>query len=254
MPLVIAVVASGRGQGKTTLVELLCRALSKDLVVWTVKHVSHSFDIEEKDTWRHTEAGAAGTIAVSPEQIIMLKPRREASLEDALSEIPTGVDLVIIEGFRESVYPKVLVARTIGEAKEQLREIEGVFAASVGSEETGSTKVLGSIPILSQDELVKKVREMVVTDQVRRLPRMNCKKCGYSSCDALAEAIASGNASLRQCRVLEESDLQLLVDGNQVYLSQFPKSFVKNVVLAMVGTLKGVDHDTMARVSIELKV
>ena len=254
MPLVIAVVASGRGRGKTGLVELLCHALSKELVVWTVKHASHSFDIEDKDTWRHMEAGAAGTIAVSPRQVMVLKPRRDAPLEDVLLEIPAGVDLVLVEGFRGSAYPKVLVAKTVDEAQKQLQEIDGVFAAFVDSEETGSNKALGSIPVLSGEELARNVREMIVRDQVKQLPGLNCRKCGYSSCEALAAAMVSGNASLKQCKVLEESELRLLVDGNQVHLSQFPKSFVKNVLLAMVGSLKGVDYSAMARISIELSV
>jgi molybdopterin-guanine dinucleotide biosynthesis protein B len=254
MPLVIAIVASGRGQGKTALVELLCHTLSKELIVWTVKHASNSFDIEDKDTWRHMEAGASGTIAVSPRQVVVLKSRKDASLEEALGEIPRGVDLVLIEGFRGSTYPKVLVAKTVDEAKKQLQEIEGVFAAFVGTEETGSNKVLGSIPVLSGEELAKNLREMVARDQVKRLPGLNCKKCGYPSCEALTEAIVNGSASLRQCRVLEESDLQLLVDGNQIFLSQFPKSFVKNVLLAMVESLKGVDHNSMAKISIELRI
>ena len=253
LPLVIAIVASGRRRGKTALVEMLCHALSKELAVWTVKHASHSLDIQDKDTWRHMEAGAAGTIAVSPRQVMVLKPLRDAPIEDALGEIPPEADLVLVEGFRGSKYPKVLVAKTRSEAEKQLQETDGVFAVFAGSEKTGSNKVLGSIPVLSGEELARKVREMVAKDQAKRLPGLNCRKCGYSSCEALGGAIINGEASLKQCKVLEESDLQLLVDGNQIHLSQFPKSFVKNVLLAMVGSLKGV-NSAMARISIKLRV
>jgi len=253
MPLVMAVVAAGRGRGKTALVELICRALSGDFTVWTVKHLSQSFDLRDKDTWRHMAAGAYGTIAVSPEEVVTLKSKRGASVEDALDEVPAGVDLVLAEGFRKSLYPKVLVARTVDEAMEQLRKIEGVFALHIPGEELGSLKAAGKIPVLSEGELIERVREMVVADQVKRLPGINCRKCGFSSCDALGKAIREGSGFLRQCRVLQESDLQLLVDGHQVYLSPFPKSFVKNVLLAMVGTLKGVDGSKMARLLIEVR-
>ncbi len=252
MPLVIAIVASGRGRGKTALVELLCHVLSKELVIWTMKHISHSFDIEEKDTWRHMEAGAAGTIAAGPRSVALLKPSKDALLVDAIGEIPAGVDLVLAEGFRKSAFPKVLVAKTVSEAEDQLRQIGGIFAVFLSMEKKEPRRAIDSVPILSGEELIERIREMVAQDQVKRLPGINCRKCGYPSCEALAEAIVKGKASLRQCGILEESDFKLLVDGNQVYLSRFPKSFVKNVLLAMVGSLKGVDK--MSRISIEMRV
>jgi len=254
MPLVMAVVAAGRGRGKTALVELICRALSRDFTVWTVKHLSQSFDMRDKDTWRHIAAGSNGTIGVSPEEVVTLKPRREASVEDALDEVPAGVDLVLVEGFRKSQYPKVLVAKTVDEAAKQLPKIDGVFALCIQGEEPGKTKVVGKAPVLSEEELIERVKEMVVADQVKRLPGINCRKCGYPSCEALVQAIKEGKGSLKQCRTLLESDLGLFVDGNQVFLSPFPRMFVKNVLLAMVGTLKGVDSGKMARLLIEVRI
>ena len=236
------------------MVELVCRALSRDFTVWTVKHLSGSFDTKEKDTWRHIAAGSSGTIAVSPEEIVSLEPRRGASVEDALAELPAGVDLVLVEGFHESTYPKVLVAKTIDEAEEQLHRIDGVFAVCIPGGGAGKANLSDKTSLLSVEELTKMVREMVVADQLRRLPGLDCRKCGYSGCDALRQAIREGSGSLRQCRALFESDLRLFVDGGQIYLSPFPRTFVRNVLLAMVGTLKGVDSGRMVKLSIEVRI
>lgn len=250
MPQIVAVVAAGRGRGKTSLVETLCRALSKGFTVWTVKHLSHTPDLEDKDTWRHVGAGAQGTIAVSPSELVVFKPRPNASIEDALQEVPEGVDLVLVEGYRSSPYPKVLVAESMEEAEEELKRIGEVFAVHIP---TGCADRLGGsteVPVLSEADLVKKVREMVVTNQVGQLPGLNCGKCGYAGCSALGEAIREGSASVKQCVALRESDLSLLVDGHRVHLSPFPESLVRNVLLAMVGTLKGGNSANSVKVSV----
>jgi len=44
------------------------------------------------------------------------------------------------------------------------------------------------------------------------------------------------------------------VDDARVYLSEFPKNFVKSVVLAMVGSLKGVNIGKAKRVTIKIEL
>jgi len=251
---IVAVVGAGRGRGKTTLVESLTRSFSENLRVWTVKHVSESFDVEEKDTWRHMEAGAEGTVAVSPERLVVLKPQAKPTPETAVGEVPRGVDLILIEGFREADYPKILVAPSIEEAEEQLGRIRGVFAVSgpIADEKAGQS--VQGVPILSIEELSGRLNRMIIEDQVKRLPGIDCKKCGYPTCKALAAAILRGEANFMDCKTLLISDLSLEVDDAQVYLSEWPKSFVKGVILSMVGSLKGVDMGRVKRISIEVSV
>lgn len=250
---VIAVVAAGRGRGKTSLIEKLCRELSKEFTVWTVKRVSHSVDVEGKDSWRHIDAGARGTVAVDPKNIVVFKRCEDAAIEDALKEVPDGVDLVLVEGFRGSQYPKILVAESINEAVEELKRIEGVFAVYVSDEDVISQSVCEGVPILDEAGLVEMVRQTVVQGQVRRLPGLNCRKCGYVSCDELGRAVREGVESIRKCVVLQESGLRLLVDGSRVYLSSFPEAMLRNVLLAMIGTLKGVKDVGSANISIHIR-
>ena len=252
MTVIVAVVAAGRERGKTTLLERLTRAFSENIRVWTVKHVSKTFDTEEKDTWRHLEAGAEGTVAVGPDQLIVLRPSAQATLETAIGEISRDIDLVLVEGFRQSGYPKVLAALSVEEAEQQLQEIRDVFAISGPVADARAGGSVQGVPILSVDELVKRLSWLVVEDQVKRLPGIDCKKCGYPSCAALASAILRGEVTLKSCRTLQVSDVVLAVDDARVYLSEFPKNFVKNVIVAMVGSLKGVDVGKAKRIIIEV--
>jgi len=254
MTVIVAVVGAGRGRGKTTLVEFLTWRFSKNLRVWTVKHVSESFDVEEKDTWRHMEAGAEGTIAVGPDGLVVLRHQAEATLETVIGEVPRDVDLVLVEGFREAANSKILVAPSVEEAEEQLGRIRGVFAVSGPVAETKAGGVVQGVPILSPEELSERLNRMILEDQIKRLPGIDCKKCGYPSCKALAAAILNGEAALRDCKTLQISDLTLMVDDVQVYLSEFPKNFVKNVVLAMTGSLKGVDVEKVRRITVNIQV
>ena len=52
-------VAGTKNTGKTTLVTLIVSELVKrGYRVGTVKHTHHELDLEDKDTWKHREAGS----------------------------------------------------------------------------------------------------------------------------------------------------------------------------------------------------
>lgn len=254
MVVVVAIVAAGRGRGKTALAESLTRHFSKTLHVWTVKHVSRSFDIEEKDSWRHMEAGAEGIVVAAPDRVVILKAESNASPETAVGQIPEDADLVIVEGFRTSGYPKILAAASLEEATTQLERIKGIIAISGPIADTGAHEPVQSVPILPVEEVAGILAKMVQEDQVRKLPGIDCKKCGYPTCRSLAEAILRGEATLRNCKTLNVSDLLLTVDGRQVYLSEFPKSFVKNVLLGMVSSLKGVNMEKAKKIVFDIRL
>jgi len=254
MTVVVAVVGAGRGRGKTALVESLTRRYSKELRVWTVKHVSKSFDIEEKDTWRHMKAGAEGTVAVGPDGLLVLKPHAQTIPEMAIGEVPRDVDLILVEGFKDADYPKILVTPSIMEAEEQLSRIRGVFAISGPVADDMAGEYIRGVPVLSVEKLSERLNRMVLEDQVKRLPGIDCKKCGYSSCEDLAKAILKGEAVLKDCKTLQISDVRLSVDETQVYLSEFPKNFVRNVVLSMIGSLKGVSIERAKQITLQIDV
>jgi len=113
-PRAIAVVGNS-GAGKTTLLERLLPALKrKGFRVGAVKHDAHRFDIDHpgKDSHRLTAAGAETMVITSASMLAMVQ-RHAASppVEELLERYFTGMDLVLVEGFRGSSLPKIEVHR-----------------------------------------------------------------------------------------------------------------------------------------------
>ena len=110
------------GCGKTTLiVALLPRLRACGLTVSTLKHAHHDVDLETpgKDTWRHRQAGAHEVILATGRRWALLHELREEP-EPTLAELLAHlqpVDLVLVEGWKTGVYPKLEVWRPLAEDK-----------------------------------------------------------------------------------------------------------------------------------------
>lgn len=96
--------------GKTTILEKLIPELTgRGLKVAVVKHDSHSFtpDTPGTDTYRFFQAGACGTIIFDGEKysvtrrVAIERPEAPAFFPDA--------DLILMEGFKRSDFPKMEV-------------------------------------------------------------------------------------------------------------------------------------------------
>jgi molybdopterin-guanine dinucleotide biosynthesis protein B len=108
--------AGWSGSGKTTLVARLLPALiARGLVVSTLKHAHHGFDVDQpgKDSWVHRQAGAREVMVGSANRWALMHEHRGAA-EPGLDELVahmSPVDLVIVEGFKSHPYPKLEVYR-----------------------------------------------------------------------------------------------------------------------------------------------
>jgi molybdopterin guanine dinucleotide biosynthesis accessory protein MobB len=111
---VISIVATKSGTGKTTLIEALIPILKeKNYNIGVLKHDAHKFGIDKegKDSYRFVKAGADKMVISSKEKIAMIeKLKEEKDLEEIL-ELFVGMDLVIIEGYKNNGYPKIEVHR-----------------------------------------------------------------------------------------------------------------------------------------------
>lgn len=107
--------AGWSGAGKTTLIERLIPVLrAKGLTVSTVKHAHHDVDLDTpgKDSWRHRQAGAGEVLVATGKRWALLHESQgpEVSLGELLLRL-SQVDLVLIEGFKGSPWPKIEVFR-----------------------------------------------------------------------------------------------------------------------------------------------
>ncbi len=112
-------VAGTKKTGKTTLVTALVKSLKQHGRVGTIKNMAgHSVD--RGDTRRHFEAGADIAIGLGNGQI---KVTRGGTLESALAELQEdGMDFVIVEGFKHSNLPKIVLGGI--EVPNALRELD----------------------------------------------------------------------------------------------------------------------------------
>lgn len=102
---VISVVGTKK-TGKTTLVTALVSSLKQHGRVGTIKNmVGHPAD--RGDTRRHFDAGADTVIGLGDSQ---LKVTPRGTLKSALAELQEdGLDYVIVEGFKHSDLPKIVL-------------------------------------------------------------------------------------------------------------------------------------------------
>ncbi|MES2978995.1 MAG: molybdopterin-guanine dinucleotide biosynthesis protein B [Pseudomonadota bacterium] len=130
------------GSGKTTLVERLIPALKfRGLRVSVVKHAHHKFDIDQpgKDTYRHREAGAFEVVVASQNRLALMREfERPAELKvhHLIAELYTGVDWVLVEGFKESDLLKIEIWRGAmqGDASKPARYPDDDFIVAIATD------------------------------------------------------------------------------------------------------------------------
>ena len=101
--------------GKTTLLTaLIAHLTTTGLKVGAVKHHHRSFtvDHEGKDSQRFTAAGARKTIITGPEQTALIEQTsKQLPLEDLAAIYLQDLDLILVEGFKQSPIPKIEIQR-----------------------------------------------------------------------------------------------------------------------------------------------
>ncbi len=102
--------------GKTTLTVRLSAALhARGHRVMTIKHGSHTFNIDPAttDTYRHYHEGAAERVAMAAPDKFALIARWDAELspEEIAEQHMSDADIVLCEGFKMSMLPKVEIFR-----------------------------------------------------------------------------------------------------------------------------------------------
>jgi len=114
MPPVLPFVGKS-GSGKTTLMEKIIAGLRQQgYRVGVVKHHGHATNIDQpgKDSWRHAQAGAVKVVLSSPIQIALFaEVNDELPLKEVVERYLNDVDIVLVEGYKWSSYPKIEISR-----------------------------------------------------------------------------------------------------------------------------------------------
>ncbi|PDO83071.1 molybdopterin-guanine dinucleotide biosynthesis protein MobB [Kosakonia sacchari] len=111
-------IAAWSGTGKTTLLKKLIPALCEQGIrPGLIKHTHHDMDVDKpgKDSYELRKAGAAQTLVASSQRwALMTETPDEAELDLAylVSRMDvTKLDLILVEGFKHEVVPKILLWR-----------------------------------------------------------------------------------------------------------------------------------------------
>lgn len=109
----IVAVSGVKNSGKTTLLENIIPLLKdRGILTAVIKHDGHGFvpDVPGTDTYRCLESGACGCAIFCADRFMVVK--EEPGIDEVrLLEAFPEADLILLEGFKNSSYPKIEVVR-----------------------------------------------------------------------------------------------------------------------------------------------
>lgn len=214
VPIVCIVGASN--VGKTTFLEKLIPSLvRRGYRVGTVKHDVHGFhmDREGKDTWRHAQAGAQTIAISSPVRVASIRSvPEELPLEEVVARYFWDEDIVLAEGFKRSVFPKIELFRP---------EIEPQ-------------------PLCSpSDNLIAFVSDTALETDVPRF--------AFADVEGLTDFIQSCYLKDRK-----RPHVLVQLDGKKLPMKDFVQDFIAGGVVGMVSQLRGWKRPRQLRITITL--
>lgn len=133
---VLLAISGVKNSGKTTLIErILPKLKTQGYKVATVKHDGHDFDadIEGTDTFKHRNAGAYGTAIFSNNKFMVIKEQKNTEEEELISYF-SEADIIILEGFKYSNYPKIEIVRK-GNSEKSVCKEETILALATDIED-----------------------------------------------------------------------------------------------------------------------
>ena len=118
-------VAGWKNSGKTTLmVRLIGELTRRGYAVSVIKHAHAKFEIdhEGRDSFMLREAGACQVALSSPRRFALMRERADApemSFKEVLA-YAGPCDLVLVEGFKREIFPKIEIRRNGAQSREPL--------------------------------------------------------------------------------------------------------------------------------------
>lgn len=111
-----------KNTGKTTLIlKLVKRLKQQQRKVAVIKHHHLQEEAGSTDTERFLLEGADTTILNTPS--ITIETRRHPDLTEQLAEFEGAMDVVLIEGYKQEAYPKIVLTYSFSDGHTNVSEI-----------------------------------------------------------------------------------------------------------------------------------
>ncbi|MBP1846039.1 molybdopterin-guanine dinucleotide biosynthesis protein B [Rhizobium petrolearium] len=162
-------ISGWKNSGKTGLtVRLVAELTRRGYRISTIKHAHHDFDIDKPgaDSFRHREAGACEVAIVSDRRFAIMHELREESeprLDDILARLEP-CDLVLIEGYKRELVPKIETRRLESKSRDPLSPNDPHIVAIAADHPVTDT----ALPVFDLDDTAA-IADFIVT--VMELPR-----------------------------------------------------------------------------------
>ena len=152
-PPMLAIVGR-KHSGKTTLVVRLAAALGRrGHRVMTLKHGSHTFNLDPSgtDTYRHYHEGEAERVAMaSPDKFaLVMRWSEELPPETIAERYLSDADIVLCEGFTKSALPRVEIFRREAHATPHYDPADAERAARYLAIVTDDPGFAAGVPVIS---------------------------------------------------------------------------------------------------------
>lgn len=165
----IVAISGVKNSGKTTLI---CRLLEifkeKGLRVAVLKHDGHDFepDVPGTDTYRQLQAGAYGTVVFSKGKYMLVKQQPQITEKELMEFFPEA-DLILLEGFKYSNYPKIEIVRRRNSTESVCNpEKLMAIATNLDAEEREALSIPEDVPLFELDN-AKSIAEFILSDYFR---------------------------------------------------------------------------------------
>lgn len=218
MSLVLAITGKSDA-GKTFLIERLVPEMKeRGYKVAAIKHCPHGFDldVEGKDSWHFTKAGAEGVLLQSPAGLglIRIGTGTAASLDELAKRYFPDFNLVLAEGFARDESTKTVEVLRKG-IHEQLESPPERLIAVVA------------------DFTIPTGRPVFGPNEIRRIA------------DFLEKLIEEDQQS--------PATVQLRINGDPVFLNEFVQSMIKGTVAGLIAPLKKKEDEEMREIEVRIR-
>ena len=210
------------------MTKIIEKMSQKGYRVASIKFSHVNFDLANKDTDKHRQAGAKIVVGMGKETFILFD--NPLNLENIIStiEIHEEIDYLIMEGFKTSKFAKISVSKLKDDYIIHHVDIESL-----------------------NDEKMDNLVKLIEKRSYGLLQDLNCKKCGFESCQEFAIAKVKGLAPDIDCKSQFKKSL-LHVNGKRIPLNPFVQNIIAKTVTGMIDSLEK-DSDKIDRIELVVR-